>query len=141
MYVANAEAARVLDLVTRGLYRGQGRCIDNAPGCFLPLYVECVGENQFSTAHYVQQHSDPVPDPEVTWWKSPRGTWVPLSIDMVTGLHIEAVRVDGNRPVAWNADALHDLVEFCNLWLGENFPDQQGGLAAVEAACTAQSVS
>ena len=139
MYTANHDASEVLDVITHGLSPGDGRCIDCAPSAFLPLYVECLGDGLFTTAHYAQLQGDLEPDPDVEWWHAPRGTWVPLSIVQITGHQLVAVEIENGVPARWNEAALRELVEFCNDWLGDNFVAQQGGLDAIRQAV--QSVS
>jgi hypothetical protein len=140
MMTATPKTALVLDILTHGLSPGTSRRIDLTNGAFMPLSVECLAENLFSTTHYFEQNGDLMPDPDVTWWKSPSGAWVPLSIQHSTGHFTEAVELEGGKPVRYRPRALKDLINFAAMWLSVNFVQQQGGLKAIRAACANPSV-
>jgi hypothetical protein len=140
MMTATPKTARVLDILTHGLSPGTSRRIDLTGGVFMALSVECIGENLFSTTHYFEQSGDLVPDPDIAWWKSQSGDWVPLSIQHSTGHFIEAVEIENGKPVRFRPRILKDLVEFAAMWLSVNFVAQQGGLDAIRAACSRPSV-
>jgi hypothetical protein len=142
MLTATPRTSQVLDLITAGLTPGHGRCIDLAPGVFLPLFVECIDDNLFSTAHHVIENGDAMPDPEVEWWRQGDGHWVPLASYHVTGHQFVAVELEGNQMSSCSPEVLVDLVSFCDEWIGGNFPAQQGGLDAIRALmATEQPVS
>jgi hypothetical protein len=131
MFIVNSKAAEILDIVTADLATGAGRIIDNAPGVFLPLSVRREHVNRFEIEHFSDIQ---LPDPKVEFWRAPDGGWVPVSIVQVTGYAIVAVDLNGQEPTVRSPHQLAELVEFCNTWIGDNLPAQQGGIDALRAA-------
>jgi hypothetical protein len=79
----DAVAAKFLERLTTGLEPGSSRKVDNAPGAFMAVSVEClhwsaVGAH-FSTTHYLESNGDLVPDPDVELVRLPDGQWLPIA--------------------------------------------------------------
>lgn len=94
--------ARVLDHVTAGLSLGESRKIDNAPGSFMALCVECIGQTKlgpvFSFAHYYEQNGDLCCDPDCTILGAD-GCWYPLTFEQggIAYQRVAEIAADGIR--------------------------------------------
>ena len=122
----NKTASRILDVLTRDLEFGESRKIDNGGSAIMAVCVECIGPNKYSIAHYYEQNGDLVADPDMTFWKSPIGSWLPVTFEMPgLGVCQEALLFDGkDTPQRFSASLLSDLSVFTNDWM-RNIRDQQ----------------
>lgn len=123
----NKTASRVLDKLTEGLEVGESRKIDNAGPAIMAAVVECIGENLFSVAHYYEQNGDLVADPDMVFWKSPVGCWLPVSFEMpALGVYQVALWFDGHpKPQRIDPRLVSEHAVFANDWM-KNIRDQQG---------------
>ena len=95
MFRCNQATAAVLDILTARLEPGESRKIDNSNGLFMPVYVEALGSNRFSVAHYYTQNGDMVADPDGEFFKTARGTWLAVALQQCTGHYTCALEFDG----------------------------------------------
>jgi hypothetical protein len=126
MRVLGNRHGQLLDTVTAGLAVGAARIIDNAPGTYQPLHVDRLGQRLFALAHYSQIGGDLVSDPDGVFVRTDAG-WIPVSLQLCTGYYKRAVTLDDReQPIDFRPRALHELLGFSAMWLG-NIADQQGG--------------
>jgi len=122
-------ARRVLERLVEGLDDlGASKRIDNAKGAFMAVCVERVEETPhgpvFSVAHYFEQNSDLVPDPDVTFLRGDSGDFYPLSYqDARTYRRVVEFGPEGSVRVDRLRQA--DLAAFVSSWL-RNVREQQG---------------
>lgn len=119
-------ATSILNKLVEGVTPGAARKIENGKG-YMPVHVECVGKNLFSVAHYGEQNGDLMADPEMVFWKTPMGTWMPVSITQhYVGRYAVAVEFgDNGKPSGFRPRLLSELVEFGAMWM-KNIASQQG---------------
>jgi hypothetical protein len=120
-------ASRILEKLVEGVDAGASRKIDNSNG-YMPVHVEYVGPNMFSVAHYGALNGDLMADPEMVFWKSPLGIWLPVSITQhYVGRYAEAVVFDGEgaKPTKFQPELLAELAQFASMWM-KNIATQQG---------------
>jgi hypothetical protein len=123
----SAAAAKILEQLTAGLEPGQSKKIDNAPGAFMAVSVECLHRSavgtHFSVTHYYEQNGDLVPDPDVELLKLGSGEWVPLAYQDARTYRRAAIVEGAKLKVA--RGELASLVAFVNTWV-QNIKEQQG---------------
>lgn len=129
MKVLSKTAAKILDTLTAGLAFGEARTIDNAPGAFMAVHVDRIGENTYAVAHRYVQNGDSMCDPDVEFVRV-SGMWVPTAIQQ-DGIRNPYRRVVEHRDgdiTGVAPRAQHDLASFCNTWM-RNIKAQQGDLS------------
>ena len=127
---AISQAARaILSRLTAGLnVPGDSRKLDNAPGTYMPLCVECIAPDFYSLAHYGEQNGDAMRDPDVVIWVPPMvGEAYPVSFrNDYAGVDNEYVEFDeDHKVVGLDVDGQEDLASFCATWF-DNLVEQQG---------------
>ena len=123
-------AKRVLDRLAHGLNApGDSTRIDNAPGTYMALCVERIGESKlgpiFSLAHYHEQNGDLVCDPDVTILRGADGEWYPLTFEQGGVAYRRSAEIAADGSVRVNRRSQRDLVQFVNVWM-RNIREQQG---------------
>ncbi|MFC1835525.1 DUF6908 domain-containing protein [Thermodesulfobacteriota bacterium] len=139
MRAINQKARKVMDVITEGLVNvGDHKTIDNTDGAFMPVHVELVDKVAttaekhdsspiFSVAHYFEQNSDLMADPEMLFWRAPDGNYYPTYFRQDGGLPIEQESVifaDG-EPVRFYRRLQKDHAVFAGAWM-RNIKEQQG---------------
>lgn len=126
MLTLNATAVKIMNTLTTGMEPGSARRFGERNGAFMPAFVECIGPDTFSVAHYYEQNGDLVQDPEVEFFRAPTGAWVPLSIHHgALGIRRVAVELgDNGQPSAYRPRQLRELCNFACMWL-KNIREQQ----------------
>lgn len=125
----NQRAAAIFRKLTDGLTKlGDHRKIDNSAGAFMAVCVEIVDETTagqiVSIAHYFEQNSDLMADPECTFLVAEVGI-IPLSFRQDNlGVDRQAVVVRGDGRLATNPRQQADITRFCNMWM-KNISEQQ----------------
>lgn len=135
MQTANADTARVLDVLTNGLQPGGGRYLDVHAPVYAGIAIRCTSANLFTTSKFASDHFDMEPETEVTWWKTPESNWIPISAPFAAGLVIFDVVLETGKPVSHDPQVLKELVEFCDVWIGQDIARQYGGVDALAVAC------
>ena len=98
---------------------------------YMSVCVEAVGTTPqgaiiVSLAHYFEQNSDLMADPEVTFVVARDDYVFPISFRQDNlGVDRQYVRWEGDK-VFWNLPMQNDLATFCNTWM-ENIRRQQYG--------------
>jgi hypothetical protein len=126
---ANPPARRVLEKLVEGLDEfGAHKRIDNAKGAYMAVSVERVEETPygpiFSVAHYFEQNSDLVPDPDVTFLRAADGDFYPLSYQDARTYRL-AVELGSDGTVRVDRAQQADLAGFVTNWM-RNVRQQQG---------------
>ena len=129
MKALNAKAEAIFRKLTDGLRKvGDHRKWDNANGTFMAACVEVIGKTSLgplvSVAHYYEQNSDMMRDPDIVFWVDADGHVYPISYRQ-DGLGIDqeaAVFVDGKWNVKPKMQA--DICHFCDQWM-RNIQEQQ----------------
>jgi hypothetical protein len=119
-------AQAVFDHLTRDLDLGGARKIDNATGAFMAVCIDRLTERHYSIAHYYEQGSDQMCDPDMTFFKSADGKVYPCSFQQ-DSLAIYRVGLDitpDGTIEAENAREQADQADFANQWM-RNIADQQ----------------
>jgi hypothetical protein len=125
---------RELDPTATGIFRAilaelgdRDYCrIDKAPGLFMPLIVDRVGENHFSLAHNGEMNGDLMADPDMVFWIDGEGRIFPYTFQNdYAGIYQEALEFEGNRPVVFNHWIQRKLADFADQWM-RNIAAQQG---------------
>ena len=124
----DAKAQQVFDMLVEGLKRlGDHRKIDNAPGAFMPVHVELIdralSHPVISIAHYYEQNSDLVCDPDVVFWSKGSKSY-PLTFEQGGIAYQVAARVEDG---SWhlNEKLQAQVTGFANTWM-KNIAEQQG---------------
>ena len=127
MRPVNQRTKQILLSLIAGLDNpGDSRKLDNAPGAFMALCVECIGPRFYSLAHYGEQHGDAMRDPDVVFWIGPSGDAFPIAFrNNYAGVDREYVEFENGAPVRIAPKAQADLAAFCGTWL-RNVKAQQG---------------
>jgi hypothetical protein len=122
------KARAILSRLIAGLDNpGDAKKLDNAPGAYMALCVECIAPWFYSLAHYGEQNGDAMRDPDIVIWVHPTsGDAYPCSYrNDYAGVDREYVEFEGGIPARVAARAQADLASFCNTWL-HNLAAQQG---------------
>lgn len=112
------DAANVLDALTAGLAPTDSRKVDRGLG-FMPVHVECLRRSGlglvYSVAHYYEQSSDFVPDPDVVFVHAADG-WTPISFQNSLAYRV-AIHFHDDGTIEVDEKKQADLVFFCNTWM------------------------
>ncbi|MCE3019143.1 MAG: hypothetical protein LW870_25160 [Pirellula sp.] len=109
---------------------GESRRIGDASNGFMPLCVECIARWQekgriYSLAHYSEQNSDLMADPEMCFYVGPQGDVFAISYrnDFVVVNQVAAEPIEES---SWrfNAKLQKELCAFAQDWL-RNIEEQQ----------------
>ncbi len=125
-HTITAEASRILDFLTAELDVDESRKFDTGDKVFMPAVVQRLEERLYSVTHYFESYGDLVADPDMTFWKSPLGPWVPVSFEM-PGLGCRRIAMtiaDDGTPHGADVDVVEELGEFASEWM-VNIRDQQ----------------
>ena len=131
MIKINGQAKLVMDKLSRGLDApGDNRVINNAPGSFMAVHVEHIGECPlgplFSVAHYYEQQGDLMKDPDMVFIKGQDGQYYPIEFQQDNlGLYQCAVQWDDGQIKGVNLKLQRDLARFACQWM-RNIREQQG---------------
>ncbi len=120
------EASRILDFLTAELDVDESRKFDVGTKLFMPAVVQRLEERLYSVTHYYESCGDLVADPDMTFWKSPLGSWLPVSFEM-PGLGYRQIAVtfgEDGTPDRADLDVVGELSDFANEWM-VNIRDQQ----------------
>jgi hypothetical protein len=123
----NKTASRTLDFLTKDLeVGGENRKIDNGGAGIMAVVVECIGKDLYSVAHYYEQNGDLMADPEITYWRTPIGAWMPVTYTQHNlGIYQEAILFDGcDAPQRFSSRLVRDISKFTNDWM-KNIREQQ----------------
>jgi len=122
----NPHAQAVFDHLTKDLDVGGARKIDNAKGAFIAASIERLTERHYSIAHYYEQNSDLMKDPEMTFFKSEDGKVYPCTFQQ-DNLAIYRIGLDITEEgdiEHENAREQADEAAFANGWM-RNIAEQQ----------------
>ena len=124
MRTVSQTAAKVLDTLTANMEVGTSRHIGEKGGAFMQVVVERLYGTHYSVSHYFEQNGDLCPDPDMEFYKTDSGAWLPINCTM-PGAYTEAVRCDGKgKPMNYSPRALGDLCSFTTVWM-RNIKEQQ----------------
>lgn len=125
MKPVSKSAALVLNALTAGLKPGESRKVDTTNGVYMAVSVEHLYDNHFAVAHYYRQNGDMVPDPDMEFYRTETGEWLPVNCTMATGYFTQAIRfgADG-KPEGFYPRALRELASFASMWM-KNIKSQQ----------------
>ena len=99
--------------------------IDNSGGCYMPVYVERIGENLLSIAHYYEQNGDLMADPEMVFFLGCDKNWYPVSIKMDgLGRDRTSVNIEDGKVISYHLKAQYDDAVFAGIWM-RNIRNQQ----------------
>lgn len=115
MKTLNKAAAVVFHKLVDGLAVGEARRIDNAPGVYMAVSVDRIGENTYAVAHRFEQNGDLVPDPDMEFVVI-SGAVVPTAIDQAYGYRRTVEHEDGQN-IRFLPRAQRELATFANLWM------------------------
>lgn len=130
MTSVSKSAKHVLDRLTEGLTRlGAATKLDNAPGLFMALHVECIGQvtegKLYSVAHYYEQNGDLMRDPDIVFLKDREANYYPVSYQQDgLGIYQEAVIFEAGAIKSVQSKTQRDIASFCTMWMN-NIHDQQ----------------
>jgi hypothetical protein len=126
----NKQVGMLLDILTMSMEPGSSRKYDSKKG-FMPLHVERLSENRFSIAHYFEANGDLVPDPDMELWRSPKGEWFPVALQLSLGTYTRALTFEIEAaPARYSPSHLRELVSFLKMWAA-NINEQQGPFKGV----------
>lgn len=136
MKYLNKEATKTMDILVSGLKSTDGhKKIDDAPG-FMAVVVEEIGElnylenektsPMYSVAHYYEQNGDLCCDPDMTFYRTSGGYYVPMTFEQQGGLPVYTRAIYQNEAGKWmvNQKAQADITTFANTWM-RNIKEQQ----------------
>ena len=129
MKALNVKAEAIFRKLTEGMVKlGDHRKWDNASGTFMAVCIELIAKTALgplvSIAHYYEQNSDLMRDPDIVFWVDADQHVYPISYRQ-DGLGIDqeaAVFVDGQWNVKPKMQA--DITRFANQWM-LNIQEQQ----------------
>jgi hypothetical protein len=128
MKTLNKSATRIFLNLIAGLEPGRAKKIDNAPGAYMAVHVDCLSrsgdEGIYAIAHRYEQRGDQVPDPDVEFYVTPLGV-APTAIDQSFGYRRWIDFDEAGQPKVRHASSQADLTSFCNTWL-RSIREQQG---------------
>lgn len=122
----NALEQAVFDHLTEGLKIGGARKIDKGGPGIMAICVDRLTERHYSLAHYYEQNSDLMADPDMTFFKSADGQVFPCTFQQ-DNLAIYRVGLDiTDDGVIEHEDAREQAAQavFANGWM-RNIADQQ----------------
>jgi hypothetical protein len=122
------QAAETFAKLTDGLTEAsQHRTLDNAPGAYMAVHVEVIGQTGLgllvSVAHYYEQCGDMMADPDVVFLVGTDGIYPTEITQHGVGLYRRVVRFDGGKLLV-QVRPQADLVAFCDGWM-RNIAEQQ----------------
>ena len=134
MQAINQKAKAVMDRLTSGITEENSytRIDNNKPESgIMAVIVEWVGDCKlgdiFSIAHYYEQNSDLMSDPEMTFLKAQDGRYYPLSYKLDSlGVYREGVIWEDGEPSKINVREQRDEATFTGTWM-ENIKFLQFG--------------
>lgn len=131
MCYLNKTAEKVFHTLLEGLKElGDAKTIDNTDSTFMPVHVEIIDKsmygNHVSIAHYYEQNSDRMKDPEMTFLASLEGNVLPMTFEQNGGLPVYqvAMEIEPNGTIRRNEALQNNLADFANMWM-KNIRDQQ----------------
>jgi hypothetical protein len=100
--------------------------LDKAPGLFMPLSVDRLGEHHFSLAHNGECNGDLMADPDMQFWISPEGEIFPYTYQNdYAGIFQEALEFDEHdKPVVFYHHLQRQMTIFADQWM-KNIAAQQ----------------
>lgn len=133
MTSVSKSAKQVLDTFTEGLTTlGAATKLDNAPGVFMALHVECIGQvnegKLYSVAHYYEQNGDLIRDPDIVFLKDSEANYYLVSYQQDgLGIYQEAVIFEADTIKGIRPKTQRDIASFCTLWMNNIREQQLGG--------------
>jgi hypothetical protein len=130
MISVSKSAKQVLDTLTEELTTiGAATKLDNAPGVFMALHVECIDQvsegKLYSVTHYYEQNDDLMRDPDVVFLKDSEANYYPVSYQQDgLGIYQEAVIFEADTIKGVRSKTQRDIASFCTMWMN-NIYDQQ----------------
>ena len=120
----NRTACNILNYLTQGLDKpGDHMKKDESPGAFMAVHVEHIGScnlgPKFSVAHYYEQNSDLMKDPDMVFIRGKDGEYYPIEFQQDNIAFFQrAVSYDDDEKI----DRYHpliqaDMVKFANQWM------------------------
>lgn len=91
-----------------------------------PLVIEKPYPNMISVCHYANLNGDLAQDPEIVFWQTPKGTWLPVEItQLLSGWKQLAKPDDSELGMKFIApyDIFAEVAEFADMW-AQNILDQ-----------------
>lgn len=129
MKTINKTASTTLDTLTAGLASGESRKVDNDPGTWMAVHVDCIAPGLYRVGHYFEQNGDLCPDPEMLFLRSEvdgERYWLPVEGKFAIGSeHTYLVLGEANEVKGVRQRAFADACSFANLWM-KNVRYQQG---------------
>lgn len=127
----NQKARKVMDALTEGINNiGDHKKIDNSEGAFMAVVIECIGGCNFgllySIAHYYDQNSDLVCDPDMVFIKAETdGNYYPISFEQGGVKYEESVTIKDDKVAGTWTHLQREQKDFANMWM-KNIKEQQG---------------
>jgi hypothetical protein len=136
-------ATKIFMMLVDGLVVGDAKKLDNAPGSFMAVSVDCLsgdrmplggtrGESLYAIAHNYEANGDLVPDPDVEFYVVDDPTQpgsraiYPTAIDHGPLGYYRYVHFDSaGQPDGVSKRGQADLASFCDIWM-KNIAIQQG---------------
>lgn len=131
MKAINKKARVVMAALTEDIEgTNSHRTVDTAKGAFMPVHVEHVNNCElgriYSVAHYYEQNSDLMRDPDMEFIKGGDGEYYPISFWQDAPLvRDEPMEWADGEIVGFNAKRQAALATFANTWM-RNIKEQQG---------------
>ena len=133
MKAVNKTSAKILDTLTNGLDFDTDctyRKLNKEEGSFMAVSIECINKirvgNLISIAHYYEQNSDLMADPEMIFIKAVDGNYYPIYIKMAgTNYERYSVNIEDGEIKTYNPRQQKDDATFANTWM-RNIKQQQG---------------
>jgi hypothetical protein len=129
------EATKVFIALVDGLLAGDAKKLDNAPGAFMAVSIDCLARDQrdldgaggralYAIAHRYEANGDLIPDPDVEFYvvrdaDAPGGQAVyPAAIDHGPLGYYRYIHFDtAGRPARILPRGQADLTRFCDAWM------------------------
>jgi len=126
MKPVNKKGQEVLNYLAEMAEMSDGHVkIDNTDGCFMPVCIEHIGENLLSIAHYYEQNSDLMADPEIVFYLRSDGLYYPVSYKQDNlGIYRESVYFTDGKPTSYHKKEQADEAVFAGIWM-RNIRNQQ----------------
>ena len=134
----NATAAAIFAILIEGLDdTNSSKKLNNAPGAYMPVSVEFLGEVQgdgrtfkrYSVTHYGEQNGDLMSDPDVTFMVSGNAIYPATYRNDYVGVDNEYCFINDKGQVVIKEAKMAELAKFCAMWF-TNIKHQQGLKAA-----------
>ena len=119
---------KILDTITAGLTHPadegkSSRKIDRAPGAYMAVYVERIGDDRYSVAHYFTQNGDRVADPDIEFERE-NGEWYPAAAQMAVGTYHRAFEHEDDGRILYRPKTYRSIAQLANVLL-RNIKAQQ----------------